>query len=135
MQKMISAFAIGKGQAKSADTGDSTPDESGMPDPLANMSPDQQARVEREMMKMMSQAESLDENDPRQMGAFMRKLTETTGLDMGREMNEAIRRLEKGEDPEKIEEDMGDLFGEMGDAMGGGAPGSSWSHDDTLYDM
>lgn len=135
MKKIISSFAIGKGQRSSSPQSDAA-DESGMPDPFAGMSPDQQAHAEREMMKLMSQADSLDENDPRQMGAFMRKLTESAGMDMGPEMNEAIRRLEKGEDPEKIEEEMGDLFGDLGeeDPMGGGA-GGGWSHDDGLYDM
>ena len=48
-------------------------------------------------------------------------------------MEEAVRRLEAGEDPEKIEEEMGDLLdeGEDGMGMGGGAP----SYDDGLYTM
>ena len=48
---------------------------------------------------------------------------------MPKEMNDAIRRLEAGEDPDKIEEDMGELFdqvmgseGEAGEAGGGGMP-------------
>jgi hypothetical protein len=36
---------------------------------------------------------------------------------MGPEFDEVIGRLEKGEDPEKIEQSMGDVFG--GDEMGG----------------
>ncbi|MGC9328535.1 MAG: FmdB family zinc ribbon protein, partial [Candidatus Hinthialibacter sp.] len=134
MKKIVSSFAIGKGQRSTPSQAGAVDDESGMPDPFANMSPEQQAHAEREMMKLMSQADSLDENDPRQMGAFMRKLTESTGMDMGPEMNEAIRRLERGEDPEKIEEEMGDIFGDLGeDPMGGGGYGG-WSYDDELYD-
>jgi len=46
----------------------------------------------------------------------------------------AIKRLEAGEDPEKIEEDMGDVLGEfMGGDEGGGA-GGGYSHDSGLYD-
>jgi putative FmdB family regulatory protein len=141
MKRLLSSFAIGKGGAssknepslaESSDRGDSS-----MPDPFAHMSPDQQERAEREMMKLMSQADGLDENNPRQMGAFMRKMTEASGVDFGPEMNEAIRRLERGEDPEKIEEEMGDLFGEMMNGEPGAAPGSGggWSYDNNLYDL
>jgi len=35
-----------------------------------------------------------------------------TGLDMGKGMKEAMNRLEAGEDPEKIEEEMGDILEE-----------------------
>ncbi len=137
LQRLISSFAIGKGQSlppSSSEPG--IENDSSMPDPLANMSPEQQAHAEREMMKLMNQAEGLDENDPRQMGAFMRKMKESTGMDFGAEMDEAIRRLEKGEDPEKIEEDMGDLFSGMEEGMSGGMPGGGggWSYDQNLYD-
>ena len=58
---------------------------------------------------------------------------------MPREMDVAIKRLEAGEDPEKIEEDMGDVLGDM---MGGGEDeeggpggyGGSYSRDGGLYD-
>ncbi|MGQ9904365.1 MAG: FmdB family zinc ribbon protein [Anaerolineae bacterium] len=56
--------------------------------------------------------EGLDENDPRSLGRFLRKMAAETGEDMGPEFDEVVGRLEKGEDPEKIEESMGDLFGE-----------------------
>ncbi len=137
MQKMLSSFAIGKAQsqAKANADSDAGADAGAEPDPFANMTPDQQAKVEKEMMKLMSQADSLDENDPRQMGSFMRKLTESTGVDMGPEVNEAIRRLEKGEDLEKIEEEMGDIFSEMGENLPGGGAPDSWSYDDSLYDL
>jgi hypothetical protein len=50
-----------------------------------------------------------------------------------KELDVAIKRLEAGEDPEKIEEDMGDV---LGDLMGEGGPGSggSYTHDSGLYD-
>ena len=40
----------------------------------------------------------------------MRKLTDMTGMDMGPGMEEALRRMENGEDPEQIEAEMGDLL-------------------------
>ena len=49
-----------------------------------------------------------------------------------KELDTAIKRLEAGEDPEKIEADMGDV---LGDFMGGGAGGSGgYTHDSGLYD-
>jgi len=55
----------------------------------------------------------LDENDPRSMGRFMRKMAEESGEDLPPEFNEVVGRLEKGEAPEEIEKSMPEL-GEMG---------------------
>jgi putative FmdB family regulatory protein len=88
-------------------------------------------RIEREMMKLLSDVEGMDENDPRQLGRLMRRMSEITGEAMDEEMEEAVRRLESGEDPEKIEEEMGDLLG--GDMMGG--EGMPPTYDEGLYPM
>jgi len=60
---------------------------------------------------MMQEMGGLDENDPRSLGRFMRKMAADSGEEMGPEFNEIIGRLEKGEDPEKIEQSMGDIMG------------------------
>jgi putative FmdB family regulatory protein len=91
-------------------------------------------RMEREMMRLAAEFENMDENDPRQMAAAVRRMTELAGEPVTPAMEEMIRRLEAGEDPEKVEEEMGDaLEEEMGEtgAMGGGAP----DYDDGLYPM
>ena len=59
----------------------------------------------------------LDENDPKSLGRWMRKMSAETGEDLGPEFNEVVGRLEAGEDPESIEKSMPDLIGEGG---GGG---------------
>ena len=125
LRKMMSSFSVTGASRKSSpaageggDAGDDMLD-----DP----------RVEREMNKLMQQAESLDENDPRQLGHLMRKMSEITGEQMDPEMEEAVRRLEKGEDPDKIEEQMGDVFGDEEEGMGGASMGGSPSYDDGLY--
>lgn len=74
--------------------------------------------------------EGLDENDPRSLGRFLRRMAAETGENMGPEFDEVVGRLEKGEDPEKIEESMGDVFGEPppgmdDDDMGMGMPPAS----------
>jgi len=53
---------------------------------------------------------SSDENDPKQAANLMRKLTEMTGLNLSPRMEEALRRMEAGEDPDQIEQEMGDLL-------------------------
>jgi putative FmdB family regulatory protein len=58
------------------------------------------------------EANNIDENDPRQAANVMRRLSEMAGLPLGKGMKEAIERMEAGEDPEKIEEKMGDILDE-----------------------
>ncbi len=61
----------------------------------------------------------LDENDPKSLARFMRKMASETGEDLGPEFNEVIGRLEAGEDPEAIEQAMPDLGGaSAGDDFG-----------------
>ena len=57
---------------------------------------------------------NLDEDDPKALGHFMRKMTQEMGEDMGDEFNEVVDRLEHGESPESIEESLPDL-GDGGD--------------------
>jgi hypothetical protein len=53
---------------------------------------------------------------------------------MPKEMDAAIKRLEAGEDPDKIDADMGDILGNMMGGEGGGKGGGDYSHDGGLYD-
>ncbi len=94
-------------------------------------------RVERAMMEMERDMEHLDENNPKHMAHMMRKMKELMPPGtMPKEMDIAIKRLEAGEDPEKIEEDMGDVLGELmgGEGGPGAAGGGGYSHDSGLYD-
>ena len=61
----------------------------------------------------------IDEDDPRSLGKFMRKMSNEMGEDMGDEFNEVVDRLEKGESPDSIEQSMPDL-GAGSDSFGGG---------------
>jgi hypothetical protein len=69
------------------------------------------------MESLAGDLDSLDENDPRQGAQLMRKLFSATGMPVGGGMEEALRRMEAGEDPEKIEEEMGDVLEQ--DPLGG----------------
>lgn len=100
-----------------------------------------ESKMERVLGELAYEAENLNEDDPRQMAGVMRKFTEKSGLRLGDGMEEALARMEAGEDPEKIEQEMGDILeGEDPFALGGtkrkkgfraGAPG----YDDTLYEL
>jgi hypothetical protein len=93
-------------------------------------------RVARAMAEMERDMEHLDENNPRHMAHMMRKMKDIMPAgSMPKELDIAIKRLEAGEDPEKIEEDLGDLLGEfMGGEEGGMAGGGGYTKDSGLYD-
>jgi hypothetical protein len=72
----------------------------------------------------------------------MRKLTDMTGLELGPGMQEALKRMEAGEDPDAIEAEMGDLLEAeepfaLADkkATAGGRKRSAPARDETLYDL
>ncbi len=73
-----------------------------------------------ESMADDSMLAGLDENDPRSMGRWMRKMAQETGEELPGEFDEVVGRLESGEDPESIEKSMPELGESMGDmGMGG----------------
>lgn len=65
-----------------------------------------------------SMLSALDEEDPRSLGRFMRKMSREMGEDLGDEFNEVVDRLERGESPESIEQSMPELAGDVG-SIGG----------------
>lgn len=63
-----------------------------------------------------SQFGDLDENDPRSLGRWMRRMSQEIGEDLGPEFDEVVDRLEAGQSPEEIEKALPDLAGpESGD--------------------
>ncbi len=71
-----------------------------------------ESKMEQAMNLLAGEADHMDENDPRQAANLMRKFTDMTGMNLGTGMEEALRRMEDGENPEQIEEEMGDLLEE-----------------------
>jgi putative FmdB family regulatory protein len=109
LARRASAFAISKGRKEE-------------PKPETPPGPDvDEARLEKAMEALAGDLDSLDENDPKQGAQLMRKLFSATGMPVGSGMEEALKRMEAGEDPEKIEEEMGDVFEEdpFGGLLGG----------------
>jgi putative FmdB family regulatory protein len=99
-----------------------------------------EAKMEKAMAMLAGEAEKMGEDDPRQAAQLMRKLTDATGLSLGAGMEEALHRLEKGEDPDQIEAEMGDLlegeepFTVEGKKMKGGRK-TKPRVDETIYDL
>jgi putative FmdB family regulatory protein len=129
LEKQMSQFAAPRTSSKGESAeGDDSNGPGGMPD-----------MDDPRMMRAMSEIERdmghMDENNPKHMAQLMRKMKDLMPPGaMPKDIDVAIKRLEAGEDPEKIEEDMGEMFGELGEEghPGGGAGG--YSRDAGLYD-
>jgi putative FmdB family regulatory protein len=95
LKKKISMFNTPSGKAKETEDGMPNIDES---------------RLEKAMAMLGREAGSINEDDPKQAAGLLRKLSDAAGLNLGPGFQEALSRLERGEDPETIEQEMGDLF-------------------------
>ncbi len=127
LSRQVSMFAV-TGRAKEDGDADDLPFDEG--------------KMEKAMQMLAGEADKINEDDPRQAAQLMRKLTRMTGLDLGDGMEEALSRMEQGEDPEQIEAEMGDLL--EGDdpfqlkekkGPGGHARRRAPERDETLYDL
>ena len=135
MARQMSTFAMPKGASEPQAVSEG-PEGGGEPMPDLD-----DPRVARAMGEIERNMDHLDENNPKHMAYMMRKMKEIMpdGA-MPKEMDIAIKRLEAGEDPDKIEEDMGDLLGPIGGegddegGYGGGGGGGGYSKDAGLYD-
>jgi NTP pyrophosphatase (non-canonical NTP hydrolase) len=101
MEKLISGFAItGRAREKKDPAGDPADD----------------PRMEKMMAEMEREFSSLGDSenpDPRVMARAMRRMAEMTGEKTPAVMEEMLSRMEKGEDPEKLEAEYGDALGDM----------------------
>jgi predicted nucleic acid-binding Zn ribbon protein len=113
MRKILSAFAV-TGRTRKAAGGDSG-DSGGPPPGSAGGDPAEEAKMEAAMAAMEGEFANVDENDPRAMGRMMRRMSEVTGEKLDGEIEEVVRKLEEGADPDELEAQMGDEFGEGGD--------------------
>ena len=136
MVKRISGFAIGSASSKSGADGPVKEGEEGPSGETGDGLDD--PRMEAAFGQLEQEMEGVDENDPKAMGRMMRRMSELTGESLDGDMEEVVRKLEEGQDPEKIEEEMGDVLGDLeGDdgGMGGmGGMGGPAMRDPTLYD-
>lgn len=99
LRKQVSAFAV-TGAGKRAEAEHST-------DVAGLSSTGEDARIEAAMGAMEKEFASVDENDPRAMGRMMRRMAELSGEKIQGEMEEVVRKLEEGADPDSLEEQLG----------------------------
>ena len=125
LTRQMSSFAITGKASEKNDTDDMPFDE---------------GKMEKAMQMLAREADSMNEDDPRKAAELMRKLSEISGMQLGDGMNEALSRIERGENPEEIEAQMGDLLdaedpflaAKKGRPSGKIRPPST---DSTLYDL
>jgi putative FmdB family regulatory protein len=128
LSKQISRFAMSR---KLKEPAAKTEPETGEP-PLPDFD---DPRLARAMAEMERDMEHLDENNPKHMAHMIKKMKDLMPAgSVPKEFDAVIKRLEAGEDPEKIEADMGDVLGDLMGGPKGGAGGSDYSRDGGLYD-
>lgn len=125
LSRQVSLFAV-TGKSKKDDGSE-----------ISNFGIDE-SKMEHALQSLASEAENINEDDPRKAADLMRKLSNMTGLKLGDKMEEAISRMEAGEDAETIEQQMqdvdeNDLF-KVGSSKSSRSPVPP-SRDDTLYEM
>jgi putative FmdB family regulatory protein len=132
LERKVSLFAaIGKKGEKPDSGGD---------DPSANM-PVDESRMEKAMEALSGEVENINEDDPRQAAKLMRKFSDLAGLRYNDKIEEALTRMESGEDPEQVEAEMGDALENMedpfapGEKKGAGQRRARITRDETLYEM
>lgn len=127
LTREISRFAL-IGKAKEDGDGDDLPFD--------------ETRMMEAMESLAGEAESIPEDDPKAAAALMRKFAQKSGMPMGDAMEEALSRMEAGEDPDAVEAQMGDaleddaaLFGKPGGIVRAVQRMREPLRDGELYDM
>jgi putative FmdB family regulatory protein len=133
LRREVSAFAM---------TGKASEDDEAMDD-----LPIDESKMESAVNALASEAENINEDDPRAAAQLMRKFSSMAGMEFNENMEQALQRMEAGEDPERIEEEMGDMLdgdedpfilpGRKGGKKRGGKRGARGAprRDKTLYEM
>jgi hypothetical protein len=112
LQKMVSAFAINSG---------GTPDEAAEKPPAAAPSAEDR-RLDAAMDSMEREFSGMDENNPKEMARMMRRMTQVSGEKLDGQLEEVVRKLEEGVDPDSLEDKMppDNPAEDSGDPEGGG---------------
>ena len=105
--------------------------------------PVDESRFEKAITQLASEAEGMDGDNPKQAADLMRKFSDLTGIKLGDGMQEALKRMQDGEDPEKIEAELGDILEQEDPFKVNGSEGNrkptkkkkSPLKDDTLYEL
>ncbi len=98
LQKILSAFAI---------TGGGASDESTEKKPADAADSVEDRRLDAAMDSMEKEFSGLDENNPKAMAHMMRRMSEVSGEKMNGQLEEVVRKLEEGADPDSLEDALG----------------------------
>jgi hypothetical protein len=107
MQRILSPFSVAARGGAREEAGEAA----GGP---AGAAPED-GRMDTALERMEREFSGVDENDPKAMGRMMRRMAEITGEPIDGQMEEVVRRLEEGADPESLGEELGGT-GEEGQA-------------------
>jgi len=135
LDRQVSLFAAGR---KGGESG-------GDDDALGDLPVDER-KMERALEALSSEAEGLNEQDPRAAAQLMRKFSKMAGMEFNEGIEQALQRMEAGEDPEAVEAEMGDSLDDAEPfVMAGGVKAKKEAkkerhcgaprRDDTLYDL
>lgn len=120
---MMSPFAIVSGKQEESGSQDFSFDE---------------AKMEKALHVLEKDMATVNEDDPRQAAALLRKMTEAVGGNLDGGMEEALRRMEAGEDPEAIEAEIEDQLNPeaiFSEKKKGGSKPRKITYDETLYEL
>lgn len=104
MEKRVSAFAVLRRQGED------------VPDFMDEMDDE---RMEQALESLAGEMERVGDTDnPKTMAHFMRRLINMTGVEMGPKMEDILRKMDAGMDPEDLEDELGEIDEEDDDALG-----------------
>lgn len=134
LKRQVSAFSAGSKGGAGEDAG------------LDGLAIDE-VKMEQAMEALSAEAATMNEDDPRAAAQLMRKFSKVAGMEFNEGIEQALQRLEAGEDPEAVEAEMGETLDDAdpfvsagggknkietkGNRIHQGAP----RHDSTLYDL
>jgi putative FmdB family regulatory protein len=126
LSRQVSRFAAVRAGDSSDELGDAPLDE---------------AKVQNAVERLGGSLDAASDDDPRQAAALMREFTEASGIHFNRDIQDAMRRIESGEDPEAVGAEMDEIIGAgegafaPGDRARGGCKAPPPTRDETLYDL
>ena len=68
-----------------------------------------EGKMESAIEALAGQADKIDQDDPKQAAELMRRFAGMTGMKLGGAMEEALSRMENGENADDIESDLGGM--------------------------
>jgi putative FmdB family regulatory protein len=72
--------------------------------------PFDESRMESAMETLAGEAEKIGDDNPRDAANLIRKFSRMSGMPLGGTMEEALSRMEGGEDPDAIEAELGEAL-------------------------